>query len=822
MWFQHGFSLKLKDLYFDTDSLFDVDHSRGALFSKDIELRIKNYEASLPNQLYHLSMDEAGLSTGRSEMYAKNVRLLPNASVADSLKLPSYLQLNLPLLSVRGLELNNILEDQIVGVEGIYLKQPDIRFYNRPGISRPLKKQVVHQAMKLRGIKLFKANGIKLQDGHIHLLKQVDSVDQEVGNSKVNLLVDQFRLDSVTLNQDFTTFPFVDNAVINFNDFHLNLKDSIHAFRAKEIELSLIDSLLWLRGIDLGARQGQNQVAALDSSGISSTYDIKIPDAKLFGINYGALLKNRDLKARTALLNQPKLDLTIFTELKEKYGSREELSVQNPQFNLYPSISKQLNSIYLPKVQVVDMALDYHRHAPSDTFDINLPKLSITATNWLVDSLAYGLPNKFFHSDDVLLHVHDYATLSKDGLTELSLKDASLSLANSSFQIDQLEYHPTVSPYQYALKLGEQKMSTQLLAQGIHGQIDMIKYLQQRKLEGSKIAVDSLQVDMFRDMEMPESFERKYPPLPQDLLRRMKMPFKLDTFELKHANLVYEHHGVKTTPYYSFNAEKHQIDTAKTGSIWMNDMYAMLTNITNDTLLSKDHQYMNLDLETQIMGQGQTEARIEFDLLAPHYDYKLEGEVEEIELPVLNSILGAAVKLNINSGNVKYLKFRIRANDSISEGTVRFRYKDLQIAVIDKHKENISVLSLIANAVIRKNNPKPGRLLKEGQVFSRRDPTKSVTNQITMALLSGIRSSIGVESKELREKIKYESMEQKKISQKRHMELNRQRREENRLKRVNNRWETQMNRRRRKDQRIENRMLRIRDRKLKKKGFETP
>jgi hypothetical protein len=64
------------------------------------------------------------------------------------------------------------------------------------------------------------------------------------------------------------------------------------------------------------------------------------------------------------------------------------------------------------------------------------------------------------------------------------------------------------------------------------------------------------------------------------------------------------------------------------------------------------------------------------------------------------------------------------------------------------------LLTELVNLLIAKNNPDDGGKMRQGIIYFERDTTKGFVNFIWKSVLSGIKSSVGVNSKTQKEMLK--------------------------------------------------------------------
>ena len=92
----------------------------------------------------------------------------------------------------------------------------------------------------------------------------------------------------------------------------------------------------------------------------------------------------------------------------------------------------------------------------------------------------------------------------------------------------------------------------------------------------------------------------------------------------------------------------------------------------------------------------------------------------------------------------------------------------MKIDLLNKKKtdslqvEKRGLFSMVANSIIENSNPKrKGGFVREGRVYFERNIYKSVFNFWTLSVLSGIKSTLGFKSKQLKERLKLEKITEK-------------------------------------------------------------
>ena len=111
------------------------------------------------------------------------------------------------------------------------------------------------------------------------------------------------------------------------------------------------------------------------------------------------------------------------------------------------------------------------------------------------------------------------------------------------------------------------------------------------------------------------------------------------------------------------------------------------------------------------------------------------------------------------------------ANNDVAKGKLLFYYNDLSVEVLDKKqttwtKIKTGVINFAANDLIVNNdNPTKTGKMKTGTIFFERAKDKGIINFVWKSALSGLKSTMGFNSKAQKEMIRDEKQQTKQHQQ---------------------------------------------------------
>jgi len=326
--------------------------------------------------------------------------------------------------------------------------------------------------------------------------------------------------------------------------------------------------------------------------------------------------------------------------------------------------------------------------------------------------------------------------LNKD--YNLILGEYSGDLSKKRFSLKDIQLDPNLDAKAYSKKLKYQKDWFNASADEVVSTGFSISEFINRKYFVEHIEVKGLELDVYRDKNNIFPSDQRVG-LPQKLLYEAQPTVKIDTL------------SVTGNISYTELAPKSEVP----GVIHFDNLNGELRHIVTEKSLSKHP--MSLFATGNLMGVGDFEARVMFDMQSPEHDFVFTGLLKKMELPEMNKILVPNANVNIKSGVGKQTYFKFKANNAFALGEMKFRYDDLKIQILNPETHDTQgfgqgIKTFFANTfVVRKNNPR-FLFLRNGEIFQERDRSRAIFNYWGKSILSGVISSIGINKSKKEEK----------------------------------------------------------------------
>lgn len=460
------------------------------------------------------------------------------------------------------------------------------------------------------------------------------------------------------------------------------------------------------QSVDVNAWTGDIQIHNLNIA-LGDTLSQKviragIPYLLVKGIEIVPYITNRNISIRSVSLTQP--SFTIPTDANVPESGTGKSFFEN---------------LYIRQISIISSVLHVKDTLGQDTIanvfaDVNVRNFGMEK---MVDSLAWR---------DSDVQISNFSFNFPNQLYAFAVKAVRLDLNERTFEIDSLKISPTTGRRAFMKKYGREIDYIQGVVPSFR--IDGLSFRADPRFSIlADIAKLNFHLEVYRDKRLPFKKDH-FTSLPIHYLQRLPIHLKVDTIRITDSFVSYEEYPEKG-------------DSA--GGIFFDKMNVTIAGLDNDPALK---QSASMNAYTKFMGGGDLNAAFHFpgDTTRP---YKVTGTLKNFSMMKLNSMLGPAAKVRVESGTMTNFKFNFQYTPLHSDGTVELNYEDLKISSLRKNNKNEQAVSLIKtlllNTLIIKKDMDEDMTddEKTGTVSFYRDRKKSIFNYWTKSLLSGIKSA---------------------------------------------------------------------------------
>jgi len=523
-------------------------------------------------------------------------------------------------------------------------------------------------------------------------------------------------------NADISWEPLSDNSRLDELDIHLKNFILVNEHEKLQLRINHVDTKM--RNDDIAA-SGISFTKALTDS--TDGFSLQVPKLNI----YDALLIN---------FNEPRLKMRklITDSLKfEQYSSGGKSKRLTKPLDVVGFIEQIDDDFFVEYAEFNNSALRLTRPLDTvpDDFGLNDFDLKVRNAVFSLNDTAQKLPNL------LTLDLKDNNILIDRGLYTLKSGLINFDFVNNSLVIDTFSILPNLDMQEFFQRASHQ--TDMFIIRGgkvVVSDLNLFSFINDRKYLLGKIDLNNLNATVHRD----KKYEIKHgvrKPMPAELVKLIKPGFYIDTINVHDAKILYgEYVNKSSIP----------------GEVYFDKLNLIATKLTNlDSMMLPDHE-IEINLNTMLMGQARLDARILVPLDASN-TFSFSGKTEPMDFKIFNSMTENLFGISIIKGRGSFDISGIYANDSISKGKIKFKYKKLRIGLYDREKATMTkgIASpffkfLVNDLLIKSNNPRLFGNTREGLVYFGRDSERSFLNYMWKSLLSGILSTMWHNSKEQR------------------------------------------------------------------------
>lgn len=457
----------------------------------------------------------------------------------------------------------------------------------------------------------------------------------------------------------------------------------------------------------------------------ASASKISLVDFKLF-----AFLLRKELIISGMELENPSGNI-----FRNSATDTSESKESKRKFSIYSLISKHIHSLQINDIKISNADIMIYDDFGDSIASIVSKENELIISNLRINKEAEEA-GRLFLADTVNLVINKFSYNTSDGLYSIRVKQLSASYSDSTLRLDSCELIPNYSKREFAGKAGKQTDRMKISAERLKfSSMDVKQFFERNWFIAGSLNIDTLYISAYRDKN-----DHRIPVVSKSVQQLLKgIPFYtvIDSIHVNDAEIIYEE-----------ITEGSSIP----GKVFFNSVNATITGFTSDSTLFSKINALKVSATCRFMNKGKLKAYYSFPLNTDKMVFDCSGELVDMPLQEINSILEPGENISIKDGVVESMKFSFHANEHASNGEMEMRYHHLKIELLNKKDGEAGlvqdVLSFLAHQfVIKEENPSPGKAVRITKISYPRDPTRFIFNYSWKSLLSGIKPTIGLPEK---------------------------------------------------------------------------
>ena len=309
----------------------------------------------------------------------------------------------------------------------------------------------------------------------------------------------------------------------------------------------------------------------------------------------------------------------------------------------------------------------------------------------------------------------------------LRLEADTIVLAGDSIHIGALRLLPLYTQEEFAALAPGHADWIQITSRDINGYgIDPYEWLIHKNFTADSLDIGAARIESYKNRNIAQ--EQRVKPLFFQLLSKISDPVNIRTIRFRDVQAIYSELAPdKNTP----------------GVIAFDKISGSFRGVTNRP---KDSE-QNINFEANGLFQHTVPMRLSIswpaDTTEPHF--VATGELDSMDLSLMNSITEPIADLKIDSGRLQRLTFRIEGDSTEAETELTMLYDSLQIELIHRKNGKIHERKLFSTVlddfVLIPDNPHLGQT-RIGTGTTLRNPYRSQFNYLWKSIETGIKSTL--------------------------------------------------------------------------------
>ena len=733
-YFKSNINAKMDLFYFNKDSLF----GKKPIFAGKTKIILSDFNTLLLLKKHKIKINKITYENKDSSLTSEFIRVFPDTSIEQT-NLAKHLMFFSPKIKLSGIDLENILNKNGVNLNKVYIQKPFISLVKNEDIKKEEKEE--KENLTFSNLKNIKVNEIVIEEGRVELASVKETIENVYGKLKFNFFAKNFAIDTL-IKQG--RLPFTYNiANLTISDVNINLPDSTYSISLDSALYSFHNSNITIQNFKYSTRTKKNIYSYLKAKNKNSTTVFSLKFAKITDININKLILEKRLIIKTIDLSYPTLEIVKFIPK----GKNSKFNLAGVEKDLKEKVSKVLNEVLISRINIENFQF-IRRNNINNKKDFYLKGINAKISTFNINKYEEPSENKIFFASDISCNLYNYSYEFSDNRYLLNIKKIAFSTKKKTIDIDSITYLPLDDKYTYANKIGKQK--SVLFLQNANVKVlnfDFAKYIDNKDIYAKTIKIDNANLYVFKDMKLEPDIKKR-PVDPWLHLNKLKNNVYVSKIILANSRLEYEQNSKKS---------------AKTGSVFLNNIDGTITNVTNDTTVLINNNILGMKLKAKLQGTSLLKVSFKFPLTDTTGSYSFAGSLATFELKDLNPFIENIYFVSVRDGIINKMTFFVDVNSVEAEGKMHLFYNKLNIKVIDETSSSSKgFFTFFANTVLPSSNPKRklGKI-RQGKIYTKKIAYKPVFNLWVKAIVSGASATVGFKSKEMKEHLKLRKRIQK-------------------------------------------------------------
>jgi hypothetical protein len=692
------------DFMFVTEGFFyspdSISTDKKIMFAKDYELNINNFEFLLPDRVHLLRTGNIDFSTKKNQIKIKTLLLSERPSRKFSPK--NIINFYVPELYIKDIDFEKFAETGIMPAgllkfdDAVMSLSKNVDFVPDTTNNRT-KKQGKNNPVKGAAFDSVSTynSAFRFYRGDV-----LDMFRDEVLKTEFDLSVKNFSIDSANFSKSGYIMDF-EKPFVDIGSFQFVLKDSSRITVDKALEK---DGKLRADGFFWGSPDNPRHTR------------VTCPEIILTDAKYTDLIFQKKITGHFMDMKSPGVEI---------FPGNKKTGLDDVLYKMFNTVAFEIDTVTSDNFRMDINLRDNRPKVVLKNMDLNISDFN---------SQKYkdrDIPGRL-----VLAGIDDHTFYMKDSVFKLNFPRAVLNPNTHEVRIKNMDFRPYTNRYDFCKAFDISRSATFITCEtAVAKNFDWKTAIEKKTLNMDSLYLDKVSFLSYGDNSKPNGTEVQ-PTLLQWLDR---IPFYLN---VRTAKISDSYLGI----------EQLNAAAAVPGIMTINGISAKISNLSNDPSQIKSDDTLVFSAKGRLMNRYAVAGSFKYPRNSAKEDFDCRIKVDSVFLPDLNPFLENALFAKINGGTLYSANIMFHSDNNSSKGISSFEYKDLKVALnkadsVQEKKRKL--LSLLANMFVKKKNTK-----KIGYIYAEPDSTRGFTSYWVKSILSGIKATMGFESKEQKDERK--------------------------------------------------------------------
>ena len=674
------------------------------LFADQFDLRIKDHLFQLSDKVHYLQASEIRVSSQTSGVSIRKALLYPDITSPEYARLPWHIQVGSPEILLEHVDLHQAYFNRVLNVGNVTINSPVVEVYRNSKSSGKLNFSDISVPLP-EEIQELNVNRVALNEGFLKIYNMNRFQKNQIVGAHIN-----FEIEGAGLKREKNTSTArfssgsIETAV---SDLHLTPENGSLEMDVADIGFSSTKKQLTFSGLDIQFKQSGNR---------NPIRQIRVPLLRFDQLDPKGAFRNNRFHADRIWMEKPVFCLNVVPK-----------KVDGNPFRLKLPYDFQMVMDELSAREVLADGAEF-RIADGDEMKV-YDQIDLKLDGFRLDSV---LSDRALGAQNLTVKKKNYRFSDKNKLYDVLIDRIAYAGSSQSLAFSGIYIRPRYSKDEFQQKVAYQSdYYSGKIGQVVFSGIDAERWFTKKELTGKQLSINKAEFDIYRDKRTPFN-EKQRPPLPQQLIQSMELPFYVDSVTLKNSALTYF---------------EQQADMPAPGMVRFSQLNLSLTPVTNLPYLTHSYPVVNLSASAMLMDASQLKVDMTFRMDQENYPFTVSGSLSPFDLKVLNPITENSASILLRSGQLNRFDFEFAADMEKASGKLRFAYDDLKISILEQKNgstKEARFSSFLANSLMLKSKNPRTRFLLPDDIAFRRDPKKSIINYWWKAVFSGAKNTFGM------------------------------------------------------------------------------